>query len=275
MIEQYSYAKTACANPETTTACYALSIQFNPDSIHTFMTQNHIIPWDAHKRPKVLLWLKQTAHAKPLLITDHDETATAIQQQADARAITLILPTGDQSEQQLQADDLPEHAIEYLKSKYHVDTILTAKIESTAEQTTSQWQYYNKYLHSWGSETQDTSTAINGAIDHIANYEKQLLASQQNQAPTNTVIEINNILSIDDFSIVSDHLSKYVSVQDVAIATIGPNYMALEVKHQGTNEDFLSELQNDTALQSSIDSPNFAGAQASYEWVTTSNTPSK
>ena len=59
----------------------------------------------------------------------------------------------------------------------------------------------------------------------------------------------------------------YDFIDDVSIASIGPNYIAIEVVHRDETEQLLAQLQNDAELQSNIDSPNYPQAQASYEWI--------
>ena len=171
-----------------------------------------------------------------------------------------------QRDHQIQHDEIPDSTIEYLKNKYHVDTVLTGSI--TEKNTiTGLWQYHQNQLHSWQSESSSLIEALSGAIDHIAMHEKQQNESSLNQTPSNTILEIKNVLSIDDFTHISNHLMQYEHIQDVTIATIGPDYIAIDVKHQQSPEELLSQLQNDTALQSSIESPNFNKAQISYEWL--------
>lgn len=269
MIDQYDFERSTCLDHEAPT-CYKLTMQFNQDSIENFMASNQIKAWGT-KRPNVLIWLSQKTETSPQLISSYHPIAAQLSDQAKARALTLILPSGDISDQQVQRDDIPDSTIEYLKNKYHVDTILTGTIEGESTIIGS-WQYHEKQLHHWQSESASLADAFSNAIDHIALYEKKQNDIELSQTPSTSILEIKNVFSIDDFVHISHHLMQYEYIQDVSIATIGPSYIAVEVKHQQSTEELLSQLQNDTALQSSIDSPNFDKAQGSYEWITPINT---
>ena len=125
---------------------------------------------------------------------------------------------------------------------------------------------HSKQHHDWNSQNESLETAITMALDHMVN-EVQSEQSALSKEKNSTILEIKNIQSIDDFSVISSHLMHYDFVDDVSIASIGPNYIAIEVVHRDETEQLLAQLQNDAELQSNIDSPNYAQAQASYEWI--------
>ena len=270
MIDQYDFEKSTCQDQEAA-VCYKLSMQFNQDSIEHFMTSNQIKAWTT-KRPSILIWASQKTDTNLQLISSYHPVAAQLSNQAQARALTLILPSGDIADQQIQLDDIPDNTIEHLKNKYHVDAVLTGTIEGESTLLGS-WQYHQKQLHNWESESTNLADAFSDAIDHVVVYEKRQNDIELNQTPSTSILEINNVHSIDDFVHISHHLMQYEPIQDVSIATIGPGYIAVEIKHQHSTEELLGQLQNDTALQSSIDSPNFDKAQVSYEWITPTNQP--
>jgi hypothetical protein len=264
MIDRYDYEKTACPEREEQT-CFTLTMQFNPDNINSFMEANEIKAW-GKKRPSTLLWLNQTSTTGTQLITIYHPLARHLEAQCKARNLSLLLPSGDITDQQIQSTDVSASAIDYLKSKYHVDAILNGSINEDSPLTAT-WNHHSKQHHDWNSQNESLETAVTMALDHMVNVEVQSEQSALSKEKNSTTLEIKNIQSIDDFSVISSHLMHYDFIDDVSIASIGPNYIAIEVVHRDETEQLLAQLQNDAELQSNIDSPNYPQAQASYEWI--------
>ena len=93
-------------------------------------------------------------------------------------------------------------------------------------------EHHSKQHHDWNSQNESLETAITMALDHMVNVEVQSEQSALSKEKNSTILEIKNIQSIDDFSVISSHLMHYDFVDDVSIASIGPNYIAIEVVHR-------------------------------------------
>lgn len=266
MVERYDYTKTTCEDERT---CYKLAINFNPESIQHTLQAIQLTPWHG-KRPSTLLWLQaQQSEADTYPLVDaYTPTAQWIHTEAKQRAIPLLLPTGDITDQQLATKEPQVPTLDYLQSKYHTQQILVGSFDRhTNDNFTFHWHLYNKkHHHDWESTASSLETGISGAINHIVSLAKL----NQKQAPASlqkSIIEIKNISQYDDFKQISSQLTASSSIKKVAIIAIGADFFALELQHQGTSESLIEQLQTFTCLQSNIESPSTESAIASYQWL--------
>ena len=273
IIERYDYTKITCMQEEED-SCYHLNIHFNPENIHKYMSENGLSPWNS-KRPNTLIWINKIDPETNLLqpFNSYDTIASEIQEQAQQRNMTIIFPSGDITDQQVVGDDLPNNVVDYLKNKYHVQQILHG---ATTQDGTQEFKWEiitSEQRHEWKSQSTNLSTALTKAIDHIVNLDKLKNTDPVQTEEISTVIEVKQLSNIDDFSALSSHLTQYETIKGMSIESIGPDFIAIEVKHTGSLDSLLSILQNDTQLQSSIDSPNSAKAKACYQWIHSNQQP--
>lgn len=275
IVERYDYTKITCGEEEEEEDnCYHLNIHFNPENLDKYMIENGLTPWDS-KRPNTLVWINKTDQDTNSLqpFNSYDPLANEVQQQAQQRNMTIIFPSGDITDQQIGGDELPNNIIDYLKSKYHVQQILHG-VTMQDDPLQLKWEIITtEQRHEWKTQADNLTTALTKAIDHIVNLDKLKNSDANQTEQSSTTIEIKQLSDIDDFSALSSHLTRYDTIKSMSIESIGPDFIAIDVKHSGSLDQLLSVLQNDTHLQSSIESPNYAKAKACYQWINNNQQP--
>lgn len=268
MVERYEYTKTTCNTDEA--LCYLLTIHFNEETINTYMQNNQIQAW-VGERPSTLIWLTEPTVNGRVTIDEYNDTAVHILAQAKNRAMVVLFPTGDITDQQIMPDEPQVTSLEFLQSKYQVEQILYGSINQELPKKVS-WHLFGKTQnHEWESRFNNLNEALSGALDHIVNLAKVNHKSTNQNVLEKTTIEIQQINSFEDYTNVSNQLLKNAQINKVSISSIGSNFFVIEVTHNSSTETLLQTLQNATYLQSRIETPSSSKAVSSYQWIPSSN----
>ena len=265
MVDRYDYTKTTC---QEETTCYQLAISFNPESIQSTLQAIELTAWNG-SRPSTLLWLQpHHEHATASgLIDAYAPLAEQIQNESRLRAIPLLLPNGDITDQQLAINEPQVPTLDYLQSKYHVQQVLVGTYQDQEDHVNFTWHLYSKkHNHDWESHAPSLENGLSKAIDHIVNLGKM----NQKKAPASiqkSIIEIKQLAQYEDFNQLARRLQTSPSIKKVSIVAIGADFFAIELQHQGTTESLIEQLQTFPCLQSNIESPSTTNAIASYQWL--------
>ena len=266
MVDRYDYTKANC---QEDSVCYQLAISFNPESIQNTLQAIELTAWQG-TRPNTLLWLQpnQEYTASSGLIDAYAPLSEQLKNESELRALSLLLPNGDITDQQLAMKEPQVPTLDYLQSKYHVQQILVGTYDdSKKDHMRFTWHLYSKkHNHDWESQASSIEKGLSSAIDHIVNLGKM----NQKQAPASlqkSIIEIKQLVQYDDFNQLANRLQSTSSIKKVSVVAIGADFFAIELQHLGTTESLIAQLQTLTCLQSNIESPSTSNAIASYQWL--------
>lgn len=268
MVERYDYTKTPCEPDEST--CYNLTIYFNAEAIHNYMENHNLTAWEG-ERPSTLIWLQKKNPSGLTTLNEYDQTAQKIIQQGQQRDMTVLFPAGDITDQQVMPDEPQVTTLEFLLSKYHTQQILHGMVEQDFPLKISWHLFSPQHNHNWESMSNNLDESLTAALDHIVNTAKVNHDNNHAQTKQKTIIEIKQLTNYEDFTTLANRLLTYSHISKVDILSIGANFFTLELTHDGSPQQLLNSLQNDTQLQSNIESPLTDQALSSYQWIPPTN----
>ncbi|MEC8882015.1 MAG: DUF2066 domain-containing protein [Pseudomonadota bacterium] len=263
MVDRYDYTKKPCLDSEES-ACYDLSITFNHESIDLIMQKLGLSPWNG-QRNKTLLWIQtKNINGDQILLSEHSEIADMILTQSKQRNMPTFLPIGDIKDLEMDLDE--QQIIDFIKTKYDTPQILHGNI-TKEDPLNIQWHFYSqKQNHSWESQIENLDQGITQALDHIINLIK-INTKTENQEIQSSIIEVKDLFSMEEYTNISKLLTTHDLIKKTDINSIGPDFIAIQIFHTGSEEALLQILQNAPYLQSNIESPNSTRTQHHYQWI--------
>lgn len=200
-------------------------VRFDETALNNTLRELGIPVW-GKERPSVLVWLAIEDESGRHLVSleEKPEYVAILDKKAKSRGIVLVFPLLDlEDNSKLRASDVWggfQQPILDASSRYHADTILVGKVESPVTDIwEGQWTAYTgKTITSWTVEGELPDVVLDEGIDSVVDMLAKVFTESLTLAETAGVeLEVDNILTVEQYARVLDYLNSLSSVTDVQV----------------------------------------------------------
>ena len=173
-VDQYQYIAHADDTKNSSSAI--MRVTFAKDSLTALLHSSGLAMW-GEKRDKTLVWIfiEQKGKQAFLDMEQDTEIAAALQSEARAKGILLLLPLMDLEEKQtISGTDILATRSEKIllaSSRYDVASILSGKLHKQRTCWRTEWAlYFDNKLEQWTTPCSDLNTNLSRAFARVYEY---------------------------------------------------------------------------------------------------------
>lgn len=241
---QYRYMEMPSSQPETAVESgnvMQLWVRFDETALNNALRDLGVPVW-GKERPSVLVWLAVEDEGGRQLVSldEKPEYVAMLEQKAKSRGIVLIFPLLDLEDTSiLNTSDVWggfQRPILEASKRYHADTILAGKLVSPVPGIwEGQWTAYTgDKTNNWSAEGILPDVVLDEGIDGVVDMLASLFTESLTLAETSGVeLEVNNILTVEQYARVLDYLNSLSSVTDVQVKRAAAGKMIFSLTAHG------------------------------------------
>ena len=277
MISAYSYDNNVQTNGRKD---MVLKVAFNDHAIKRLLRAAGQPVWSAD-RPSTLVWL-QVQHQNgdfdmvaPSGVSD-SPLASALNQDAQARGLTLMFPMLDLEDQsnlgiERHGQVLNVSQIQQASSRYHVMSMLAGVAHEVGGHWQADWLYIlDGAPIRWQDEADSAQALASQAVNELAgSMISQLAMASPEQGEATVILHVRGIGDLSQYAMVQDYLQGLNPVTKVSLETVDPDELILRVRFQGQLSELKRSIQSGHRMNPSSsdwlqqdDSPSLA-----YHWL--------
>lgn len=277
MVSAYSYDNNLATDGKPG---LSLKVAFNDHSIKRLLRSAGQPVWSAD-RPTTLVWL-QVQHQNgdvdmiaPSGVAD-SPLASALNQDAQARGLTLMFPMFDLEDQsnmgsERRGQGLNVSQIQQASSRYHVMSMLAGVVHEVGGHWQADWLYIlDGAPIRWQDEADSPQALAAQAVNELAgSMISQLAMASPEQSEATVILHVRGIDDLSQYAMVQDYLQGLNPVTKVSLETVDPDELVLRVRFQGQLNELKRSIQSGHRMNPSSsdwlqqdDSPTLA-----YHWL--------
>lgn len=234
-----------------------LVLNFSRVSIENLLRQAGLPLWPAN-RPAVLVWLvtdDPEAGREMISLQDNGPLAAAVQAEARARGLPLVLPLMDLEDQvALNADDLwnlDQAVIEEASARYGVGAVLVGRYsEASSGRWMSAWMLLHKqdrqlFDTEGGSDAEVLQYALNATGDYLAGI---YAINTRGGAVDAVMMEIEQVDAFDDYASALAYLQALAMVRELDVVAVEGARVRVLLRTEGEISQLRNALELDRRL---------------------------
>lgn len=235
-----------------------LQVAFDEHALITLLAEAQQPIW-LSARPATLIWLSVSGKTPVVPVENNpDPTPALLQNAADSRAVPIVFPKMDSSDQadwqaKLGGAAVNQAGLEKIGARYQLPAVLYGELNQAADQSwTADWfLVWRGQTWQWRDSQPQSATVLQGAIDKLADLMgSELAVSLDQQDANNLWLAVLGVENLTEYSAMLNELKRCPPVLGVAVQDVGSHGVLLQVTTIGQGAD---------ALQSALaNNPHFA-----------------
>lgn len=267
-VERFTYEPVAIDGKATNK--FMLTLNFNPEAVKRLLTESRQGLW-LQTRPITIAWFAMdTPEGKQLIGNDSElPIPNVVQTTAEARGVPVILPLLDLTDlSKVNADDVWQQNAAALNDvgtgRYNAEAVLMGKFQGldNGKKWHANWVLMvDEVKLAWEGDASTLSDLVKDGINTMtdkmgarfaqatATTTATTIASTSVTSPSvSLTLAINGIKGMGAYAKSTSYLENLPGVSNLAVQTIGPDYVVYELSVSGGSQELVSLLKRDAVL---------------------------
>jgi hypothetical protein len=219
---------------------YLLWVRFDSIAVNRLLREKELPIWGA-ARPSIVIWLSQEQQGQRTMLQPEmlPEMALAVEEQAQQRGLSVMLPLMDMEDYQR----LPVSAlwggftetIQHASSRYGVEVVLTGRLVATEKQWQVEWHLYqDELVEVWTGASSTLSEVVAQGVEQMSDrLAERYTRATADDSLSQLQVVVTDIDDLAGYARVRRYFESLVMVEQAVLLTMESNRAEFLLNVQG------------------------------------------